>query len=254
MAKPTMKQRLLLYVLCLVAFAVLLIPKGMCDNETAVNVSFQILTGSGSSDYYSGDYFWYNVTLQNSGTTVINATFTVTVLNTTGGVMGETPFIRNLEPNETTYLYPNYTRLGKDEVYIYFMDTVGTYTIELTSSLPMYYYRWYGETGRYTVQTNLCTLNLDAMPSYQKAQNDLWNQYVQQSESYMNQVQTYIAQSRAETSRTYLVAEISLLFAFVAIMVNVIGLPKTRLEQHKKLIFFITLALFVILYLVFFLL
>lgn len=232
-----MKQKLLLCAFCLVAFVILLIPKGACDSETAVNVSFQIFTGSGSSDYYSGEYFWYNITLQNSGTTVINATFTVTALNTTGGVMPTThTFYRYLAPNDTTYLYPNYTRLGKEEVSIYFMDTAGTYTIELNSSQFMHYYRWYDETARYTVEPNVCHMGIDAMPSYERQQDDAWNQYLQNNNDYMSSVEHYIAQSRVEADNTKMLARISLAVAVLAILVDLFTLPKTRFKEKKGFI------------------
>jgi hypothetical protein len=252
-----MKQRLLpmLCILCVVDFLVLSVPKGVCDNEISVNVKFDIFTGSGSPDYYSGDYFWYNITLQNSGTTVINATFTVIVLNTTGGVMPDTnTFVRNLAPNDTTYFYPNFTRLGKEEYSVFFMDTAGTYTIELNSSLSMYYYRWYNGTGRYTFEYNVCYMNIDAMPSYQKQLNDAQKQYVQQSENYLNNIQTYLAQSKAETTNTQLLAKTSLCVAIIAIMADLFTLPKTRLKERKGFIAAIVMGLILYVIIAFFIL
>lgn len=245
-----------LLVLCsFLVFVISMIPLVSCDGETSVNVKFEILTGSSTQDYYSGDYFCYNITLQNSGTTMINATFSVTVLNTTGGIIGEIhTYNRNLEPNDTTFLYPNYTRLEKDEVSIYFMDTAGTYTIELSSSLPMYYYRWYGETGRYTVETNVCHMNIDVMPSYQKVQNDLWNQYMNQSENYMKQVQAFNAQSVVEAGSTKVLAKTAVGVTLLSTVFNIIALPKTRREEYKGFIIYCYGAMLVILAIVFFIL
>ena len=245
-----------LIVLCsLLLFATSTVQLVSCDEETSVNVKFDILTGSGNQDYFTGDHFWYNITLTDSGTTDINATFTLTVRNTTGGILGQVVTYKEyLKPNDTTTLYPNYTRLEKEEVYIYFMDTVGTYTVELTCDKPMSFYRYYYETGRYTVEHNVCHLGIDAMPSYQKLQNDRWNQYLRKNEDYMNNVQAYIAQSRAEANKTKQLANLSLGIAVMAIAVNLIALPKTRLKANKWLLLFILLGLVVFVFIAFFIL
>jgi hypothetical protein len=74
-----------LIVLCsFLLSATSIVPLVLCDEDTSVNVKFEVLTGSGTQDYFTGDRFWYNITLTDSGTTDINATFTVTVRNTTG--------------------------------------------------------------------------------------------------------------------------------------------------------------------------
>jgi len=217
-------------------------------------MKFEILTGSGTQDYFTGDFFWYNITLTDSGTTDINATFRVTVRNTTGGTFGQVvAYEEYLKPNDTATLFPNYTRLGKEEYYIYFMDTVGTYTVELTCDKPMFFYRYY-EAGSYTVEQNVSHLDIDAMPSYQKLQNDRWNQYIQDSENFMEAVKGYSAQAQVEASNTKLLAKVSVGVAVIAIMLNVIALPKTKLEKHRKSILVIDAALFVVLIIVFFML
>lgn len=213
-------------------------PKGSCIVETCVDVKFEIFTGSGIQDYYSGDHFWYNITMTNSGTTTINTTFTVAVRNATGGVFGGVvSFKRYLEPNDTTILYPNYTRLGKDEVFVYFMDTAGTYTISLTSDIFVSFYRYY-TTGGYTVEHDKCHIGIDAMPSYQKLQNERWVQYLEENENYMNKVQTYINQSRAETKEIKSVAIISVTVAIISIMFNFMSLSKARRKEWKGTIYF----------------
>jgi hypothetical protein len=228
---------ILLVILCsFLVFAISIVPLVSGGEETSVNVKFEILTGSGTQDYFTGDCFWYNITLTDSGTTDINATFTVTVLNTTGGILPQVETYQEyLKPNDTTTLYPNYTRLGRDEVYIYFMDTVGTYTIELTCDKPMTFYRYY-ETGLYTVEHNLSHLGIDAMPSYQKLQNDRWNQFLKDNEAYMNEVQAYNAQSKLETTKVEQLSKMSVIIAGISILMNVIALPKTRRKEFKAFI------------------
>lgn len=180
----------LTFMFSLLMLTISIVTRGSCNEETCVDVKFEILTGSGIQDYYSGDHFWYNITLTNSGATIINATLTVTVRNTTGGIFGEVKsYKKYLEPNETTILYPNYTRLGKDEVFVYFIDTAGTYTITLTCDIPMSFYRYY-TIGRYTVEHDKCHMCIDAMPSYQKLQNERWNQYLQESKTTFKKAKT----------------------------------------------------------------
>jgi hypothetical protein len=228
----------LTFMFSLLMLTLSIVTRGSCNEETCVDVKFEILTGSGIQDYYAGDHFWYNITVANSGTTIINATFTVTVRNTTGGILGQVKsYKKYLEPNDTTILYPNYTRLGKDEVFIYFMDTAGTYTITLTCDVHMSFYRYY-TTGRYTVEHDKCHMGIDAMPSYQKLQNERWNQYLQESKDYMDTVQTYIEQSRRETSKTQALAFASVLVAMVAIAISIITLPKTRRERFRTSILY----------------
>ena len=221
-------------------------PKVLCIVETCVDVKFEIFTGSGIQDYYSGDHFWYNIIMTNSGTTTINTTFTVTARNATGGVFGEVvSFKRYLEPNDTTILYPNYTRLGKDEVFVYFMDTAGTYTMELSCDVPMSFYRYY-TSGGYTVEHNRCHISIDVMPSYQRLQNERWNQYLQENENYMNKVQVYIDQSRAETDKTKTLVKISVAVAAISVLTSIMSFPKTRRKEFKGLILYILFVLLAI--------
>ena len=183
-----MRKTLFLFVLATVFFQSFLDTSNLAMEETCVDVKFEFLTGYGSEECYVGDHFSYNFTLSNSGTTLINATFTVKVYNTAEGV---TPTVREynvfLSPNEATFLYPNYTRKGREEHYVHFFNTPETYSIELSSDIPLTYYRGYA-SGRYTVEDNKCELSLDVMPSYQKAQNERWDEFLQRSENYMHQV------------------------------------------------------------------
>jgi uncharacterized membrane protein YwzB len=245
--------RIPLLILCfLLVFVVATVPLVSCDQENSVNVKFQILTGSGSQNYFTGDYFWYNITLTNSGTTDINATFTVTVRNTTGGIFGQIePYQEYLGPNDTAMLYPSFVTQGEKRYYIYFMDTVGTYTIELTCDTPMTFYRYY-DFGRYTVEYNVCHMDIDAMPSYQKQQNDNLNQYIQQSEGYMNSAQAYATQAEAEASSTRNLAKISIVVAVIAVILNMMALPKIRREEFKTSIQITTVVLLIILVVILF--
>ena len=240
-------MRYKLFMLSLLMLSMGIISIVNSNEETSMDVKFEILTGLGIQDCYSGDHFWYNITLTNSGITIINATFTVTVRNTTGGAFGAVKsYKRYLQPNDTTMLYPNYTRLGKEEVSIYFMDTAGTYTMELTCDVPMTFYRYY-ETGRYTVEYNRCHMSIDAMPSYQREQNERWNKFLQENENYMNTVEAYIEQSRLETNKTKALAFSSVMVAVVTVFIQIVALPKTRRQRFKTILIYMSVMIILIL-------
>lgn len=208
---------------------------GICNEETSVDVKFDILTGLGIESYYSGDHFWYNITLTNSGTTTINASFTVTVRNTTGGIMGDVKsYEEYLEPNETTILYPNYTRLGREEVNVYFMDVAGTYSITLTSDVPMNFYRYY-EMDRYTVEQDKCRINIDVMPSYMKPQNELWNEFLQKNEEYIEESKIASQKTRILTYFTILIALLSSLLSIGNIQFSWLKIPQEIQEKYRLL-------------------
>lgn len=157
--------------------------------QNSMDVNFEVLTDSGRSDYYVGDYFWYNITLKNSGSNDINGSFKITVLNSTGGVInGIINFQIALKPNDTYLVYPNYTRNGKEEHSVYYFETTGTYSIVLSSNLILQYYRRYAP-DLYTYSPNECRYSFDVMPSYQKAQNDLWNEFLAKNADYMSKVE-----------------------------------------------------------------
>ncbi len=222
----------------------------MAVTETSVDVEFEILTGSGSRDYYAGDHFWYNITLTNSGNTAINTTFTVKVYNTTGDLvwLSEKDYPRSMRPNETTFLFPNITRSGReDEVNVYFFETFGTYSLELSSDISyLTYYRYYA-SGRYTFEYGKCRLTLDVMPSYQRSQNERWNQFLARNEEYMDQVALYIQESRIEGERVRTLAFISLIVSICNMCFAWWNLPR---EQRKRNYWFFMVVLIVLLFLV----
>jgi hypothetical protein len=211
-----------------------------------------MLTGLGIESYYSGDHFWYNITLTNSGTTTINASFTVTVRNTTGGIIGYVgSYKRHLEPNDTAVLYPTYTRLGREEVHVYFMDIAGTHSLTLTSDIPMNFYRYY-ETGRYTVEHDACHINIDVMPSYMKPQNELWDEFLQKNEEYMNQVQQYIEASKVASQKTriltyftIIIALLSSLLAIGNIQFSWLKIPP-EIQEKNRLLYWVLMVLIAI--------
>jgi hypothetical protein len=204
------------------------------QEEASVDVTFEVITGSGRSDYYVGDYFWYNISLVNSGSTFINATFKVTVLNTTGGILidGSKDYFLTLKPNETTSLYPNYTRLGREEHSVYYFETSGTYSIVLSSETPLKYYKFYS-SGAYTFSTNACQFSFDVMPSYQRVQNDRWNDFLNKNEEYMKQVDIQTQKAMTLTYYTIILAVFSIFVAMGSIFVSWWQLSKEEQKQNR---------------------
>jgi hypothetical protein len=208
------------------------------DNEASLDVNFDVLTGSGRSDYYVGDYFWYNITLKNSGSYDINGTFKIEVLNSTGGVIyAINNFQIALKQNDTYFLFPNYTRNGREEHSIYYFETTGTYSIVLSSNVILQYYRRYAP-DLYTYSPNECRYSFDVMPSYQKIQNDMWNDFLAKNTDYMNQVENSIQQSRIEsqktTNLTYFTIMIAVFSVFLAIGSFYVSWWQLNKEKQQK--------------------
>ena len=112
------------------------------------------------------------------------------------------------------------------------MDIAGTYTIELSSDIPITFYRYY-VSGRYSVEHNICHINIDVMPSYQKVQNEKWDQYFQESDRYMETVQTYVYQSRLDAERSQYMVLASILVATLAVIVNVVSIPEETQRRQR---------------------
>jgi hypothetical protein len=231
-----MKNTALLIALLLFLSLFLISNVSAFENESSVDVAFQIITGSGRSDYYAGDYFWYNISLLNSGSTLINGTFNVKVLNNTGEIIEPSKdFTVTLQPNASYFLYPNYTRLDKEERSIFYFKTSGTYTIVLSSELLLRYYRFYSN-GAYTQSSNYCEFPIDVMPSYQRVQNDNWNDFLSKNEDYMQKVQQNIDQSEIQAQKTLELTYLSLFIAVSSIFLafGSFFVAWTDLSQEKQ--------------------
>jgi hypothetical protein len=114
------------------------------------------------------------------------------------------------------------------------MDLAGTYSITLTSDVPMTFYRYY-ETGRYTVEHDECHINIDVMPSYLKPQNEQWNEFLQKNEEYMNQVQQYIQESKIASQKTRVLTYFSILIALLSIFMAVVNIIFSWLKLSPEI-------------------
>ncbi len=194
---------------------------GNCQpsEEAAVDITFEILTESDSSDYYVGDHFWYNINLKNTGSLPINTTFKVEVQNPNGTIIGAVNYFPlTLELNETKSLYPNYTMLGREVVNVYFFEIPNTYTITVSSDVPLGYYRYYSE-GVYTFTTGTSSHVFDVMPNYARVQNERWSEFLEKNEDYMEQVESYIEKSEIKSQKITLLTYCTVIIAITSVFV-----------------------------------
>ena len=194
----------------------------LATERNEIDIDFKIQTGSGDVDYYVGDYFYYNITLLNTGSTNINATFKVEVFNSTGGLMPNSKdFSIYLQPSQTTYLFQNRSSVRTEgERLIYQLETPGTYSISISSETPITYFYYYDD-GSYRFDTGAFHYAFDVQPSYQKTQNERWNEFLEKNEKYMNEVEQYIEASKISSDRTKQLSTVSILLALLGTLVSI---------------------------------
>jgi hypothetical protein len=214
------------------------------QGEQNMKINLQVLTGQGLDANYVGDYFWYDITLENNGTTTIAATFTVNVYNTTHGLLYPVgDFVRSLNPGETTHLYPNYTREGRQEYSIFFFDSPGTYELAVSSSVPIAFYQYF-PAGNYIVQHSTSRFYFDALPASEKALNERMNRWIQENEQW-------VAQSRESTLEEMKSTRVMLQLTTVMFLVTVINaflvVWSTRMQVKKRasLLLYVYLAIMI---------
>lgn len=205
-------------------------------DESSIDVNFQILNGnSRGEDFYSGDWIYYNITMTNRGDSNINATFTVSIYNPAGSIIGNSrSYVSYLEPNQTVTLYPNNTRFLPTDVDAYFLDTPGTYVLNLTSNVPIVFYR-YGKLGSYSWEIGYSHVNIDVMPSYQKVLNEQAQQFYERNQQYTEEFEAYVAESRIETSKLQNLSIIAVIIASMSIVPSYYAIPESR--RKKKVMF-----------------
>jgi len=201
------------------------------QDEQNIKISLEILTGQGLDTNYVGDHFWYDITLENNSTTTIAATFTVKVYNTTHGLLYPVrDYERSLNPGESSHLYPNYTREGRQEYSIFFFDSPGTYELAVSSSVPIAFYEYFPD-GKYIVQHSTSRFYFDALPASEKALNERMNRWIQENEQW-------IAQSRENTLEEMRSTRVMLQLTTVMFLVTVVNaflvVWSTRMQVKKR--------------------
>jgi len=111
--------------------------------ESCVHVNITIISGEETREFFVGDYFYYNITILNIGNKTINSQLRVDVYNPQRELIGTSiTFPINLEPNETTFLFPNMTEDLK-KYYIFIFDSIGSYKINISSDDYLHFYHFY---------------------------------------------------------------------------------------------------------------
>jgi len=155
-----LKQARIILVICAILVISLMLSSCFAQaQQTIVKVNFQTLfidqNGNLTTDLYSGGWFYYNITVTNSGNSDLNATYTVTVYSPDGTVNGKTrEFTVDLKTNQSGVLYPNETLLSPNDVDAHFADTVGTYEINVTCNVPVEFVRYANGNSSYTYTPN----------------------------------------------------------------------------------------------------
>ena len=146
-----MKLKVLFLIL---GFLFLFIPFSFAQ-EQKVDVNLEISPQEILDAYVVGDRFFYKINFTNTGIEIINDTFTISVFNPS----------RSLIDIPRTYeilIEPNSSRLiiakgdGENETAIFPFDTRGDYKIEIKSTKPIDFYRWFivEEDKRYIRQND----------------------------------------------------------------------------------------------------
>ena len=140
--------------------------------ERCVAIEFSVIPGEGP-EYFTSDYFHYNITLTNIGPETINSiTFTIKIVDSEGEVYGDVlHYKRSLAVDGITVLYPNQTA-DNSRYAIWSLDTIGVYKISVESDRPLTFYRIF-EGDRFTFYSNKVEFPFDVIS---KSQRDLMNQ------------------------------------------------------------------------------
>lgn len=229
------KVKLVQFLISFSFLATMILSVGFAAEGNEIDIDFDIITGSGIDDYYVGDYFYYNITLTNSGDTVINATLLIQVFNSTGGLMPEEKECSIfLAPNQTTFVIQNRTSIRvENEFTIYPMDTPGTYSIVVSSETPITYFYYY-EDGAFRYRSNYIRYSFDVMESYLKDQNERWNEFLEKNENYMEAVEEYIQVSRKESAESNNISYISMFIAVSSAALSTVALLWDMDEDKKR--------------------
>jgi hypothetical protein len=170
-----------------------------CENCIHINVS--IINGEETNEFFVGDYFYYNITILNIGNETINSQLTVNVYNPQRESIGANiTFPINLEPNKTTFLFPNRTENMKN-YYIYNFDSVGSYKITVFSD-NLHFYHFYPKiiskdglyfSCKYIDSTWYYPIYFDAMPKWnyewEKEMRDQIDKYEKTIEKLKNETE-----------------------------------------------------------------
>lgn len=231
------------FLLVTVLVAVSIISSPVCGEpyESDFKIRPVILTGQGLETNYVGDYFWYDVQLENNSTVTINATFTVRVYNTTHGLV---PPIRDyttsLKPGGIADVYPNYTREGREEYSIFFFNSPGTYELDVSSNAPVAFYEYFAD-GKYIVQHSLFRFYFDALPASEKVLDDRMQAWIQKNEQWIEQSRQIALEETRSTHSMLVLTEAMFLVTLVNTSL-VVWSTRAQANKRASLFFYVYLG------------
>jgi hypothetical protein len=159
-----MKLKVLFLIL---GFLFLFVPFSFAQ-EQKVDVNLEISPQEIRDAYVVGDCFYYKINFTNTGIEIINDTFTISVFNPSRSLI-DIPRTYNIsiEPNSSRWIIAKGD--GENETAIFPFDTRGDYKIEIKSTKPIDFYRWFivEEDKKYIRQNKKFNYFFDAMPRWQ---------------------------------------------------------------------------------------
>ena len=158
-----MKLKVLFLIL---GFLFLFIPFSFAQ-EQKVDVNLEISPQEIQDAYVVGDYFYYEINFTNTGIEIINDTFTISVFNPSRSLIDfPKTHVILIEPNSSMLISAKGAR--ENESAIFPFDTSGDYKIEIKSTKPIDFYRWFivEEDKRYIRQNKKFEYFFDVMPRW----------------------------------------------------------------------------------------
>lgn len=226
--------------LFILMFATMLIPLALAQ-EQKIDVELNISTYEINDSFVVGDYFYYNITFNNTGTQRINDTFSVSIVNPSGNLIDS---IRHydllIEPNARISIIANGSK--ENETAILPFDISGDYRMEISATKPVDFYRWVvvGKDDsriflKYLRQNKNFTYFFDVMPRWQynlRKQSERVNHELLRLITEMNNAtqNTNNATQRMETenSKTLKITESMLWISIIALIVSLLALFKRK--------------------------
>ncbi len=130
-----MRSKLFFFII----IAFLLISSVYANNFLETNVNILLNEGKGPENYYLGNAFYYNISLENPNNSSINSVIEVSISDPRNNLVHKRSYSINISSNDTEYLFPFYNihnKIVEDMYDLILFDQVGTYTIILSSSTP----------------------------------------------------------------------------------------------------------------------
>jgi len=183
-----------------------------CAQEQKIDVELDIFTYEINDAYVVGDFFYYEINFTNTGTEIIDDTFTISVFDPSGNIM-DIPMNYEIliEPNGS---YEITAKGGKEnETAIFPFDTAGDYKIEINSTKSIDFYRWIFYNTTYIRQNKNFKYFFDVMPQWQYM---LWKNTELANQKTIEANQRLINLSSDLNTATWIIVTASVLMVVIA--------------------------------------